>query len=568
MSNPFLSYGSGGGDLSGLQNGTTPINVASVTDQSLIPGLPVAASSTKGLTSRLLGPADLNFSIVNPTLTSAGGTTLVNDGTGPALAVKGLTAGAGITFTESATDITIASAAGTVTTLTSAGGASSLVSNGTGPDLAIKGVTAGTGGIIVTDAGSYLEIEYDDAPLLALEDKTQNISAIGGRTEFAGTIAAATLIANIAPLVATGTFIADSATVLQEVAGARFTIIAPALVVKVGVPIIHWPAGNTAITRRFNIWTDVGVLVAGYDLPKTTILGQYYTLDVSITLPAGTYRYAIDRGIGVADVQFAAIPGVTFDSRVSNVGGVIATGGYGIFPSTVGPNPNRVFTGMVFFGVIYPGVVEAPILKGNGATAVTLGSDLDLAGVYSLLRVLKINGLGPTGGVYSETPSANYVGIVAETNIITSAAGYGSVAVPAGEFQPGDCYSLKIGGIITCNNNNLWTVRVRSNFGGAAPVTFATFAVTASTNLAARWWELEVEFSVRAIGAAGVASMSTNGNFTYVDANAFTRGTGSNAVISTVFNTTILNTLSVTYQGSDATITVFQPTQIVLARVF
>lgn len=41
-------------------------------------------------------------------LTSAGGTeTLVNDGTGPSLATKGLTAGTGITLSSTATDVTI-----------------------------------------------------------------------------------------------------------------------------------------------------------------------------------------------------------------------------------------------------------------------------------------------------------------------------------------------------------------------------------------------------------------------------------------------------------------------------
>jgi hypothetical protein len=47
------------------------------------------------------------------TLASAGGTeTLVNDGTGPALATKGLTAGAGISLTGAATSVTIAATGG------------------------------------------------------------------------------------------------------------------------------------------------------------------------------------------------------------------------------------------------------------------------------------------------------------------------------------------------------------------------------------------------------------------------------------------------------------------------
>ena len=58
-----------------------------------------------------------NFTVTNTspassvTLTSAGGTeTLVNDGTGPSLATKGLTAGNGISLSGTATDVTIAAA--------------------------------------------------------------------------------------------------------------------------------------------------------------------------------------------------------------------------------------------------------------------------------------------------------------------------------------------------------------------------------------------------------------------------------------------------------------------------
>ena len=91
------------------------------------------------------------------TLTSAGGTeTLVNSGTGPSLATKGLTAGAGITLTPSATDITITSTASSVS-LTSAGGTETLVNDGTGPSLATKGLTAGAG-ITLTPSATDITI--------------------------------------------------------------------------------------------------------------------------------------------------------------------------------------------------------------------------------------------------------------------------------------------------------------------------------------------------------------------------------------------------------------------------
>ena len=46
------------------------------------------------------------------TLLSAGGISLVNNGTGPNLQTKGLTAGANITFTPGANAVTIAAASG------------------------------------------------------------------------------------------------------------------------------------------------------------------------------------------------------------------------------------------------------------------------------------------------------------------------------------------------------------------------------------------------------------------------------------------------------------------------
>jgi hypothetical protein len=141
------------------------------------------------------GASVVPASIIEASLTSAGGTeSLVNDGVGPALATKGLTAGTGITLSSTTTAVTITNSApdqvvaltastgisvsgtypnftitnndpGSAVTLTDAGvqlGHQNLVNDGTGPALAVKGLVAGTGislsstGTDITIAGSPL----------------------------------------------------------------------------------------------------------------------------------------------------------------------------------------------------------------------------------------------------------------------------------------------------------------------------------------------------------------------------------------------------------------------------
>lgn len=95
------------------------------------------------------GASVVPASIIEASLTSAGGTeSLVNDGVGPTLATKGLTAGAGISLSATGTDITITNTStGAAVTLADAGTATheSLVNDGVGPALATKGLKAGTG---------------------------------------------------------------------------------------------------------------------------------------------------------------------------------------------------------------------------------------------------------------------------------------------------------------------------------------------------------------------------------------------------------------------------------------
>ena len=64
-------------------------------------------------------------------------------------------------------------------------------------------------------------------------------------------------------------------------------------------------------------------------------------------------------------------------------------------------------------------------------------------------------------------------------------------------------------------------------------------------------WQLSINFTIRAIGGAGVASIVTLGVFHDVKtANGNQNGFAFNFINNTTFNTTILNSLDVTVQWS------------------
>jgi hypothetical protein len=62
-------------------------------------------------------------------------------------------------------------------------------------------------------------------------------------------------------------------------------------------------------------------------------------------------------------------------------------------------------------------------------------------------------------------------------------------------------------------------------------------------------WTLGIDFTIRQIGAAGVASIASFGRFSYAKTNNATiQSFGMNTINSTTFDTTVSNTLNVTVQ--------------------
>lgn len=148
-------------------------------------------------------------------------------------------------------------------------------------------------------------------------------------------------------------------------------------------------------------------------------------------------------------------------------------------------------------------------------------------------------------GLYSQT--SNSVIITATTNEETLIGpGVGVLSVPANSFSIGDSFRGDFGGLLSAKNGDQITIRIKSNgliLADSGPQTLP------ATNNAV--WSLSLDFTIRSLGVATVASIVTFANFLSIkQSNASSEGFGFNLVNNTTFETTIINTLDVTAQFS------------------
>lgn len=134
--------------------------------------------------------------------------------------------------------------------------------------------------------------------------------------------------------------------------------------------------------------------------------------------------------------------------------------------------------------------------------------------------------------------------IVTESTII--GAGVGSLTIPANAFQVGDSFRVDIMGHISAKNND--TIRIRVKAGS---ILLGDTGVVTMPNITSKHFDMSLNFTIRSLGAAGVASIASGGQFTYSKnaSNAF-EGSDFSIVNNTTFDTTISNTLNITVQWS------------------
>jgi hypothetical protein len=153
---------------------------------------------------------------------------------------------------------------------------------------------------------------------------------------------------------------------------------------------------------------------------------------------------------------------------------------------------------------------------------------------------------GPVGmpGLFAQTANSTPItGTTVETTLI--GAGVGTLSVPANGFQVGDSFRAVFGGVMNAANNQ--TIRIKLKTGSV--ILLDSGVQNLGSAIVDDVWSLNVDFTIRQVGAATVASIVSLGSFHYTKTNnASVQGFGFNVVNNTTFNTTISNTLDVTVQ--------------------
>jgi len=153
------------------------------------------------------------------------------------------------------------------------------------------------------------------------------------------------------------------------------------------------------------------------------------------------------------------------------------------------------------------------------------------------------NFLEVSRGLYAQTAlGSNITSSSGEASLI--GAGVGSLIVPANAFKVGDSFTAKMCGQLSCGNNQILHIRVRSN--GVIIIDALQHTLSTTTS---KYFDLVLDFTVTKLGAAGVGELFANGVFTYNrnSSNAI-EGVNFGLIDSTLFSTTISNTLNITAQ--------------------
>jgi len=152
-------------------------------------------------------------------------------------------------------------------------------------------------------------------------------------------------------------------------------------------------------------------------------------------------------------------------------------------------------------------------------------------------------------GMYSMINDSTYVTGTSEQDFMNGSY-VGSLTVPANTFQVGDSFMLKVCGQIGAHNGDKITIRIKSG-----TTILSASGLISMPSISLDVFEIECVFTIRAIGASGVAKLMTNSAFTWNKSSAnIYEGQNWLYLNDTTFDTTIANTLTLTAQFSSTNV--------------
>ena len=146
--------------------------------------------------------------------------------------------------------------------------------------------------------------------------------------------------------------------------------------------------------------------------------------------------------------------------------------------------------------------------------------------------------------LYTQTNSSTPVTATAVEGSLLD-GGLGTLTIPANGFQVGDSFSGSLIGHLSCVGTATLQIRVKT----ASGILLADTGAMAMSAATSKHWKLDVNFTVRQLGAATVASIASGGLFAYTKNSGLNfEGVNFSIINNTTFDTTLVNTLVITAQ--------------------
>ena len=167
---------------------------------------------------------------------------------------------------------------------------------------------------------------------------------------------------------------------------------------------------------------------------------------------------------------------------------------------------------------------------------------VEYSGTTYKIKQSTISPLPIVYGLFSQTGNSITVsGTTVESSII--GGGVGSLFIPANGFRVGDSFHGVLIGHMSCVGTATLQIRIKTSTGILLSDT-GVIAMEAATN---KHWKLDVNFTIRNLGAASTGSIASGGLFSYTKNSGFNfEGVNFSIINNTTFDTTITNTLLIT----------------------